>query len=203
MKTSDLMSSKEETVGDKPQKARRGMFLGSALAIATGCLCCITPLVLVLFGLASISTAVSVDNTLSGKYIWVFRSIGLLLLAAALVVYFRRRGICTLDAARRQRNRILNAVLLALLFAIGGYLGFEYVLLGYWGRAVGLPWVPEHWAMVWSGILLGVGVVVLLATRWFRGARSSSGGGRSPEKSVTQGDVGSTSDVENRPEGKE
>ncbi len=165
MNTDNATRSKEEAVSDKPQKARRGIFLGSFLAIATGCLCCITPLVLVLFGLASISTAVSVDNTLSGKYIWVFRSVGLLLLAAALVVYFRRRGICTLDAARRQRNRIFNTVLLALLFAIGGYLAFEYVLLGYWGGAVGLPWAPEHWAMVWSGILLGAGLLVLLATR--------------------------------------
>ena len=199
MKTDNASRVKEETVRDKPQKARRGIFLGSFLAIATGCLCCITPLVLVLFGLASISTAVSVDNTLSGKYIWVFRSVGLLLLAAALVVYFRRRGICTLDAARRQRNRILNAVLLTLLFAIGGYLAFEYVLLGYWGRAVGLPWVPEHWAMVWSGILLGAGVLVLLATRWIRRAHNDTppAMAESPKKSVAHGDVTSKSNVEN------
>jgi hypothetical protein len=199
MKTDNAPCLKGETVHDKPQKARRGIFLGSALAIATGCLCCITPLALVLFGLASISTAVSVDNTLSGKYIWVFRGVGLLLLAASLVAYFRRRGICTLDAARRQRNRILNAVLLTLLFAIGGYLAFEYVLLGYWGRAVGLPWVPEHWAMLWSGILLAVGVLVLMATRWIRGAHNDTppAMAESPKKSVAHGDVTSKSNVEN------
>ncbi len=72
MKTDNAPRLKEETVGDKPQKARRGIFLGSFLAIATGCLGCITPPALVLFGLAPVSTAVRVDNTLSGKYIWVF-----------------------------------------------------------------------------------------------------------------------------------
>ena len=129
----------------------------------------------------------------------MFRTVGLLLLAAALVVYFRRRGICTLDAARRQRNRILNAVLLALLFAIGGYLAFEYVLLGYWGRVVGLPWVPEHWAMVWSGILLGAGVLVLLATRWIRQSQNDTppAMAESPKKSVAHGDVAPKSNVEN------
>ena len=54
MEKGNASRMKEETVRDKPQRARRGIFLGSALAIATGCLCCITPLALVLFGLASI-----------------------------------------------------------------------------------------------------------------------------------------------------
>ena len=188
MKTNEVMSSTEGTANDNPRKARRGIFLTSALAIATACLCCITPLALVLFGLASVSTAVSVDNVLSGKYVWVFRSGGLLFLAAGLVVYFRRRGVCTLDAARRQRNRILNTVLLTLLFAIGGYIAFEYIALGYWGVAVGLPWAPERWQFVWSGILLGAGILLLLATRLFRRARQdrSPAAGNSPEKSVAE-----------------
>jgi len=127
--------------------------------------------VLVLFGLASISTAVSLDNVLTGRYVWVFRSVALLILALALVVYFRRRGVCTLDEARRQRKRIINSVLLMLLFAVGGYIAFEYVLLGYWGVAVGLPWRPERWAFVWSGVLLGTGVLLLLFRRSFLRSR--------------------------------
>ena len=146
----------------------------SALALVTGCLCCITPLVLVLFGLASISTAISLDNVLTGQYVWVFRSAALLFLALALVVYFRRRGICTLDQARRQRNSIINTVLLTLLFATGGYIAFEYIVLGYWGVAVGLPWMPERWAFVWSAVLLGAGVLLLLSTRSFRRIRKDT-----------------------------
>ncbi len=158
----------ERAITDNPQKARKGIFKSSLLALAIGCLCCITPLVLVLLGLASISTAVGVDNLLSGPLVWVFRGTALIFLGIALVVYFRRRGVCTLDEARRQRNRIINTVLLTLLFAIGGYIAFEYILLSYLGGAVGLPWVAEHWAFVWAGILLGAGVLVLVLERVFR-----------------------------------
>lgn len=160
---------------DGTGKARKGILLHSALALVTGCLCCITPLVLVLFGLASISTAVSVDNVWTGKYVWVFRSVALLFLALALVVYFRRRGVCTLDQARRQRNRIINTVLLTLLFTIGGYIAFEYIVLGYWGVAVGLPWMPERWAFVWSGILLGTAVLLLFIRSRRKDTHSSVG----------------------------
>ncbi len=156
------------------RKARKGIFLHSTLAVLTGCLCCITPLVLVLLGLASVSTAVSLDNVLTGQYVWVFRSVALIFLVLALVLYFRRRGVCTLDEARRQQNRIINAVLLMLLFAIGGYIAFEYILLGYWGAAVGLPWMPPRWAFVWSGVLLGSGVLLLLFTRLFRLTREDT-----------------------------
>ena len=163
-----MAAPSEGAMDDNPQKARKGILKSSLLALAIGCLCCITPLVLVLLGLASISTAVSVDNLLSGPLIWVFRSTALIFLGIALVVYFRRRGVCTLDEARRQRNRIINTVLLTLLFAIGGYIAFEYILLSYWGGAVGLPWVAEQWAFVWSGILLSAGVLVLGLERVFR-----------------------------------
>jgi ABC-type amino acid transport system permease subunit len=153
----------KRTVNDNPQKARKGILRSSLLAIAIGCLCCITPLVIVLLGLASLSTAASVDSTLSGQYVWVFRGTALLLLGAALVVYFRRRGVGTLDEARRQRNRIINTALLTLLFAIGGYIVFEYILLSYFGEAVGLPWTVESWTFPVAGVLLGAGAVLYLA----------------------------------------
>lgn len=160
---------------DVDRKARKGILAHSALAVVTGCLCCITPLVLVLFGLASISTAVSLDNVLTGQYVWVFRSVALLFLALALVVYFRRSGVCTLDEARRQRNRIINSILLTLLVAVGGYVAFEYIVLGYLGVAVGLPWMPERWAFVWSGILLGTAVLLLVIRRTRKDTHPSVG----------------------------
>ncbi len=183
-----MAARSERATSDNLQKARKGIFKSSLLAVAIGCLCCITPLVLVLLGLASISTAVSVDNLLSGPLVWVFRGTALICLGIALGIYFRRRGVCSLDEARRQRNRIINTVLLTLLFAIGGYIAFEYILLSYLGGAVGLPWVAEHWAFVWAGILLGAGLLVLFSTFVIRrrGHHVHSEVGDSTEQSATE-----------------
>ena len=53
--------------------------------------------------------------------------------------------------------------------------------------------------MVWSGILLGAGVLVLLATRGFRRAHNDTppAVAESPKKSVAHGDVTSKRNVEN------
>ncbi len=130
----------------RTRDSRPTLLVASALAALLASLCCLTPLVLVLFGLASVSTAVSLDTLLSGRYVWWFRLAGLGFLAIALLIYFRRRGVCTLDEARRQRNRILNFSLIALFFATGGYLLVNGVILAYWGAAVGLPWELERGA---------------------------------------------------------
>src|SRR5579859_5265231 len=53
--------------------AGKSLLLQSALAVVIATLCCLTPVVLVLLGLASISTALSLDDTLYGHYGWVFR----------------------------------------------------------------------------------------------------------------------------------
>lgn len=152
--------------------ARRRLILQTALAVVAGWLCCITPLLLVLLGVASISTAASLDHVLNGEYDWVFRGAALVFLGVAVWVYFRRRGVCTLDQARRQRNRILNTAFLALLFAVGGYLALWY-LLAYWGAAVGLPWRPERWELMSSGALLGTAVLLLLGLMLRRARRQS------------------------------
>jgi RsiW-degrading membrane proteinase PrsW (M82 family) len=129
----------------------------SSLGAIIASLCCLTPLVLVFLGFASISTAVSLDNVLSGKYVWAFRLAALGFATFAVWVYFRRRGICTLDAARRQRNRILNVVLLSVLFGTAGYITLNYIVLAYLGAAAGLPWDIEHWAVPTAVALFVVG----------------------------------------------
>jgi len=136
---------------------RKGIFLISTLAGIIGGLCCVTPIVLVMLGLASISVATDLGNVLYGQYRWLFRGGALLFLALALFFYFRSRGICTLDAVRRERNRIINTSLLVLIFAVGTYILWTYVAVHYWGIAVGLPWAQydESWAIPASALVLG------------------------------------------------
>ena len=120
---SDRMSDGEK------QSDRRGVIAISALAGLIGGLCCATPIVLVLLGLASITMAADLGNVLYGDYRWIFRLVALAFMALALWFYFRRRGICTLDQARRERNRIINTSLVVLIFAVGIYFVIGLLLL--------------------------------------------------------------------------
>lgn len=143
---------------------RKGVLVISALAGLIGGLCCVTPIVLVMLGLASISVAADLGNVLYGEYRWLFRVAALAFLGVALFVYFRGRGICTLDQARRDRNRIINTALVVVTAAIGIYIFWTYIAVHYWGIAVGLPWAEydESWALPASAIVLALALTLYL-----------------------------------------
>lgn len=106
----------------------------SALPVVFASLCCLSPIILVLLGLSTVSFASSLADTLYGDYAWYFRVAGLALLAVAIIYYLRRtKGICTLDDAKKRRNEIINIVALSLIVAILGYVFFLYVVLHYIG----------------------------------------------------------------------
>jgi len=167
---------------------RGGIFLLSGLAALIGGLCCVTPVVLVLLGLASLSVAVDLGNVLYGDYRWAFRLAALAFLVMALGVYFRKRGICTLDQARRQRNQIINTSLVVLIAAVGMYIFWTYLAVHYWGIAVGLPWAQydESWALPASAVVLGAAVVLYFVL--FRNSRRVS----KEEAGVPEGDSSPT-----------
>ncbi len=143
-------------------KGGKGILLVSGLAGLIGGLCCTTPVVLVLLGLASVSAANDLGNNLYGAHRWIFRGAALAFLVLALVIYFRRRGVCTLDQARRQRNVIINTSLVALISAVGIYIFWTYVLVQYWGIAEKLPWAQydESWAIPASAVVLGAAIAL-------------------------------------------
>ncbi len=106
-----------------------------------GGLCCLTPVILVLFGLSTVAFAASLSDTLYYGYRWAFRAAALLLLFGALAWYFyTKEKVCSLDALRRKKTKILNFTLLALGIAILAYIIWLYVIvevigifLGIWG----------------------------------------------------------------------
>ena len=109
-------------------------------------MCCLPSVVLVLFGLASVSTAAALSDTLywGGEgYDW-FRptmlAIATLSVIIGLVVYFRNRGICTFDDVKRQRRKVINTSLLVLITAYVSYLIFNYVIHTEVGILLGLEW---------------------------------------------------------------
>jgi len=111
----------------------RETFKIASLPVLFASLCCLSPIILVLLGVSTVTFAASLSDVLYGQYKWVFRGIGLLLLAGSIVFYFRRQGVCTLDQAKRERNRIINVVLSTLVAGVLGYIFFLYVVVHYAG----------------------------------------------------------------------
>lgn len=109
-----------------------------SIPVAVASLCCLSPVILVLLGVASVSFAGSLADTFYGEYKWWFRLAGLLALAGALVFYFRKKGVCTLDQARRRRNEIINTVLVVFIVAVIGYVVFLYGVVEVIGIWLGL-----------------------------------------------------------------
>jgi hypothetical protein len=106
----------------------------SSLPVFLASLCCLSPVILVLLGVASASFASSLADTLYGDYKWVFRGVGLLALLGSLYYYLtRQKGICTIDEAKRRRNEIINYLALTLIVGVAGYLFFLYVVVHYIG----------------------------------------------------------------------
>ena len=109
-------------------------------------MCCLPSVVLVLFGLASVSTAAALSDTLywGGQGYGWFRptmlAVATLSVIIGLVVYFRNRGICTFDDVKRQRRKVINTSLLVLITAYVSYLIFNYVILTEVGILLGLEW---------------------------------------------------------------
>jgi len=146
---------------------RKAIVVFSSLGGIFAGLCCFPPIVLVMFGLAGVAFANDLGNVLYGEYRWMFRAAALLLLAAGLFFYFRRSGICTLDQARRERNRIFNVSLLVLVTGTGIYIFWTYIVLHYWGIAAGLPWAQydETWAFPVSAAVLSLAAVLAYVLR--------------------------------------
>ncbi len=107
----------------------------TGIPVLVASLCCLTPVVLVLFGLGSVSLAASLADTLYDTYKWIFRIAGLVLLGLSLIWYFRsEKGICTLDEAKKRRNEILNIVGITLVVGVVGYVLWLYVIVEYVGK---------------------------------------------------------------------
>lgn len=82
----------------------------TGIPVVVASLCCLTPIVIVLFGLGSVSLAASLANTLYGTYAWVFRIAGLVLLGLSIVF-----GIC---GARKEYARWMKLRDTAMKFLI-------------------------------------------------------------------------------------
>ena len=113
-----------------------------ALSAITASLCCLPSVVWVMLaGSSAIVAADQLSNDL--YYSWVrfaLYLVSLSMLSYGLVVYFRNRGVCTLDDVKREKRRVVNTTLAVFTAAILTYLILNFVILEVVGIAIGLPW---------------------------------------------------------------
>ena len=109
---------------------RRGLLLGltSGLAAIT---CCVSPIVLVLLGVATAAEAVTLGDTLYYDYGWYFRGAGFGIAALAVYLFLRGRGVCNVRGAFRYRRMLIvlvasGAATYAGLFWFTKYLGIWF-----------------------------------------------------------------------------
>ena len=119
-------------------------WIGGSAFLAS--MCCFPSVVLVFFGLASVSSAAALSNDLywgtngMGWFRPALSAVSVLSVVAGLVMYFRGEGICSLDEAKRQRKRIINTSIVVLSLAFVSYIVFNFVILTELGVALDLPW---------------------------------------------------------------
>jgi uncharacterized membrane protein len=109
------------------------------LSAIIGGLCCFTPVVLVLFGLSSVTFAASLSDTLYGTYKWLFRGIALLFLLIGLGCFlYKKEGVCSLNQLKRKKRKVINLVLLSVSIAVITYIIWLYVIVEIIGLSLGI-----------------------------------------------------------------
>ena len=137
------MSEVALEVETNPLKSLWKVIAGSTLIAS---MCCLPSVVLVMLGLATVSTGAALSDTLywgGDGYGWFRPLMGVVAaisVVIGLTVYFRNQGICTLDQAKQSRRKIINTSLLVLTVTYLTYLLFNYVILTEIGIQFGLPW---------------------------------------------------------------
>lgn len=115
------------------------IFKFTSIPVAIASLCCLSPLILVALGFATVSFATSLTDILYGDYKWYFRAAGLLALIISFVLYTRRKiGVCTIDEAVRRRNELINKFMIFLVISVLAYMFFLYVVVHYIGVFAGV-----------------------------------------------------------------
>lgn len=116
-------------------------------------MCCFPSVVLVMFGLASASTAAALSDRL---YWGPFRKWLLLatfiFLSYGLTRYFRQQGVCTLDDAKREKKKVINVSLFTFGMFLVVYTIWNYIILDLIGIAFGIDAWKE--SSIWPLSLL-------------------------------------------------
>lgn len=114
-----------------PRPKRFGIGLGIFSGLV-GMLCCVTPAVLFLLGLATATAAVSLGIQWYAQYAWPLRGAAVLLALAGIVLHLRRRNACSLRGVRANLGSIMTTVVVGVIIY-----GALYGITTWLGRLAG------------------------------------------------------------------
>jgi len=143
----------EDSLESNEQESTRSLWKLVASSSIIASMCCLPSVVLVMFGIATVSTGAAISDTLywgEDGYSWfrpLMLTIASITVITGLVFYFRNQGICTMDQAKRQRRKIINTSILVIIISYLSYLILNYVILTEIGILFGLPWESSR---VWN-----------------------------------------------------
>ncbi|MDG1550555.1 MAG: hypothetical protein P8Q95_02405 [Candidatus Poseidoniaceae archaeon] len=143
----------EDSLESNEQESTRSLWKLVASSSIIASMCCLPSVVLVMFGIATVSTGAALSDTLywgEDGYSWfrpLMLTIASITVITGLVFYFRNQGICTIDQAKRQRRKIINTSILVIIVSYLSYLILNYVILTEIGILFGLPWESSR---VWN-----------------------------------------------------
>jgi hypothetical protein len=146
---------------------KTGLKLG-LLAGLVGISCCVSPVVMVLLGLASVSFAISLGNTLYYGYGWYFRGAALILAAVGVFGVLRGRHACSLRGARAQWRLLLTVVISMVVVYVSLYWLTSYLASSASRHA------PDCLMKGGRSVACLVGIKVVAACLTGRGAASRS-----------------------------
>lgn len=154
MQSGDVNESESPSVSEtNSEENTRSLWKLIASSSIIASMCCLPSVVLVMFGVATVSTGAALSDTLywgEDGYSW-FRPLMLTIASVTVIIglvyYFRNQGICTIDQAKRQRRKIVNTSIMVIIIAYLSYLLLNYVILTEIGILLGLPWESSR---VWN-----------------------------------------------------
>ena len=102
----------------KMKKEDKKLWYAGGIAGAIASLCCLGPVILVLLGLAGVSTALSI-----GKFTWLFTTLALIFFGVAVFLYLTKRKCCNVKGLKENWKPIVIGFVMLVIFLI---------LLKYW-----------------------------------------------------------------------
>jgi len=100
--------------GMKKKLEKKPLVIGF-FAGAIGILCCISPVILVLLGLSTVTAAIAMGNNLFYNYKLYFIGASVIFLVIALALYLKQKKQCSISGVRKNLNLIILSVFIAIL----------------------------------------------------------------------------------------